>query len=862
MLGRRLGRFHILVELGRGGMGTVWKARDELLGRVVAVKVLDAALSSDVGARRGFRREAEIAAGLDHRFIVPVYEAGEFEEVAFLVMKLVEGETLERFAARRLPPPRDLLRIAAAVTEALAYAHGRDVIHRDITPRNIMVTPVGACVLDFGLARVAGASASSTSHVVGTPAYLAPERLAGRVADARSDLYGLGVVMYEALTGTRPFRGRTTDALYYNIVNGVAVPPRHLRPELDAGTDALIMRLLSRSPEDRPSSAEALAAELSCILATLGTEPASGVADTGAGASPGAPTPVPVTPREYVGGEPAPPARGLADRLASGETRTYLAMLPIEVGEAGDPTPERGRLLSDLTTAVHAGLANLEGLHVMAPDRHPAPDEDARAFARREGANLLLRSTARFAGTTARVVFTLVDPETATHIGGGSADGSLLNPFELEDRLVDAVRQALALPSTPRRSPWRAPRRDPVAGERFALALSYLHRFDNEASIDGAISLLETLLETEGESASVHAALTRAYVYKYQQTRLRSWEARAAQACERAARLDSAAPDVLLAEGELHGAAGRCDEALVRLDRALAMKPDLYEAHLARALALDGAGRAEEAESACRLAIALHAEDWRGYWGLGLILFRHGRYAEAMGPWSRVTELTPDNASGHRNLGSVLFHLDRYDDALAAFRHANEIRPHSMAFYNLGTVLFYLERYDESVEAFEKAVALAPVNPLAWGNLGNACRRAPGREARMREALERAVALMRERFDREPGQALDWTRMAGWLANLGRREEAERTLRRALEQSSNDVYCMVSAGLTFLSLGLRVEAVDWIRRAVENGYSPESLRRSPDLRALADDPEFRRILDGGLQGRAHAFTRESRQGRP
>jgi serine/threonine-protein kinase len=858
MLGRRLGRFHILGELGRGGMGTVWKARDELLGRLVAVKVLGESYSSDAVARRGFRREAEIAAGLDHPFIVPVYEAGEFEEFAFLVMKLVDGETLERFGARRLPPQRDLLRIASAVTEALAYAHGRNVIHRDITPRNIMVTRDGACVLDFGLARVAGATASSSGHVAGTPAYLAPERLGNRPADARSDLYGLGVVMYEALTGTRPFRGETLEALYYAIVSGATEPPRRLRPELDAGTDALIMRLLSPRPEDRPSSAEALAAELGRLRADLERGQAPGSADAANAAS----LPSPAAASETTGDETAPAATRLADRLTSGATRTYLSVPPIEIADGGERTPEHEQLLCDLREAIRAGLANREHLHVVASGRDPGPDEDARDFARRSGANLLLRSSARFAGTTVRIVFTLIDPEAATQIGGGCADGSILHPFELEDRLLDAVREALVLPATTKSSGERARPRDPAAGERFALALSYLHRFDNEASIDGAISLLEALLDTEGESASVHAALARAYGHKYQQTRQRSWEARAARACERAARLDPAAPDVLLAEGELHTVAGRFADALLALDRALVVSPDCFEAHLARARALDGAEQAAEAEHECRRAISLRPSDWRGFHVLGLVLFRHGRYSEAVEPWHHVTELTPDNASGHRNLGSALFHLDRFDDALAAFHQANAIRPHGMAYSNVGTVLFYLERYEESIEAFEKSVALAPADPWGWGNLGNACRRAPGHEPRMREALGQAVALMRERFDREPGQAEDWARMAGWLANLGRRDEAERALRQALELSPNDVHCMVAAGLTFLSLGSKDAAIGWIRRAVESGYSPESLRRSPDLRALVEDAEFRRIVDEGLQGRSAAVTKESQQGRP
>ena len=210
-------------------------------------------------------------------------------------------------------------------------------------------------------------------------------------------------------------------------------------------------------------------------------------------------------------------------------------------------------------------------------------------------------------------------------------------------------------------------------------ALSYLRRSDHDASLDGAITLLEELLASEGDSAEVHAARARAFIKKYRNTSERSWEIRAAQACERAAQLDRDAPEVRLALGELHEATGRFGDALAELDRALAVTPDLYEAHLVRALALDGAQRGDESEQSCRRAIVLQSDDWRGYYTLGLLLFRHGRYAEAVGPWRRVTELTPDNAGSHRNLGSAFFHLDRFDEALDAFRRSNDVRPNAIS---------------------------------------------------------------------------------------------------------------------------------------------------------------------------------------
>jgi tetratricopeptide (TPR) repeat protein len=207
-------------------------------------------------------------------------------------------------------------------------------------------------------------------------------------------------------------------------------------------------------------------------------------------------------------------------------------------------------------------------------------------------------------------------------------------------------------------------------------------------------------------------------------------------------------------------------------------------------------------------------------------------------------------------------HLDQCEPALAAFHRANEIRPHAAAFTNLGTVLFSLERYEECVAAFEKAVALNPSDPWSWGNLGNACRHLPERRARMREALERAVGLMRERLDRGPGDGDAWGRLAGWLANLERNDEARQALGRALETAADDVHCMVRAGHTFLQLGSRDDAIHWLRRAVESGYGVDVLRRDPELRALTGDAEFERILATGSRLRVVGDVGEVREGRP
>jgi len=247
MIGQQISRFRILESLGRGGMASVWRARDELLGRDVAIKILDESLATTAWARNRFRREGEIAALLEHPSIVPVFDAGVSDRFAYMVMKLVEGETLAQRVTRRLAPIGEVIGLATSVLDALDYAHGRGVIHRDVTPRNIMFTTEGhVYVLDFGLARLMGRGETSSGLMTGTPAYIAPETLRGEGVDARGDLYSLGVVLYEAFTGALPFRGDRPAALHFESLHATVSPPSQLRPELGAHIDEFVLRMMAR----------------------------------------------------------------------------------------------------------------------------------------------------------------------------------------------------------------------------------------------------------------------------------------------------------------------------------------------------------------------------------------------------------------------------------------------------------------------------------------------------------------------------------------------------------------------------------------------------------------------------------------
>jgi len=270
---RKIGRYRIISELGRGAMGVVYKAEDPNLDRVVALKTI--ILEKDAEGRAEYHKrfflEAKAAGKLQHPNIVTVFDFGEVDDVAYLAMELLEGTDLRKRVQQGPLPPAEAIEIGCQMAEALAYAHGRGIVHRDIKPANIMLPDRGAAkIMDFGLARMRVADhKTSTGIVLGTPRYMSPEQISGQPVDQRSDIFSLGIVLWEILTGRRLFSGSEMAQVSHSITYDEHEPPTRVNPDLPAMLDFVVARALKKDPAVRYQDASEMAADLHTCLAEL-----------------------------------------------------------------------------------------------------------------------------------------------------------------------------------------------------------------------------------------------------------------------------------------------------------------------------------------------------------------------------------------------------------------------------------------------------------------------------------------------------------------------------------------------------------------------------------------------------------------
>ncbi len=840
-----VGPYRILERLGAGGMGEVYLAEDPRLKRNVALKRLSASPRSGPESRELLLKEARAAAHLSHPNIAVVYDVIEHDEQPFIVMEYVVGETLSSRLKRGPMSPLEVLDIAGQLTSALGEAHRRGIVHRDLKPANVILTHSGRVkILDFGLAKTLisdGAPDTTAGHVMGTPAYMSPEQMLGYRIDHRTDIYSLGLVLFELLTGQKPFDRRERPRLEMETERRVP-RARDLAASVPEEMSDAVAHAMSWEPEKRPQSADHLAAELGIGASSAADGPT--LSKTGERA--------PARPRNTRSTVFVVAALFLVTLsiawLAWNRYRNLeparppvVAVLPLE-NVSGDPSLDYlGVGIAHTLITKLSAIPSITMVSRTATLEFGGGSRDAREVAVDLGASFVVRGSVQRVGDRILITANLVRADDSV-AWGGELEGALDTLFDLQRRLAESLAEALHVNLTPeeRRRLEVPPTKNVDAYADFSQGRYFLER-EQAADEERGIQLLERAVDADPEFALAHAALSEAYWRHYERTKEREWTAKARRSAERARQLDPDHPSVHYALAVIERGTGESQAAVTELRRALALQPNYDDAHRLTGEILAEQGDVGGAARELERAIAIRPDFWGHYRALGLVHYNAGRFAEALSAFQRVTELQPDLATGFQSLGAVHHTVGDLDAAVGYYRRSIELSPNAPSFNNLGTVYYRQEKFAEAAEAYEEARRLEPNRPLTHRNLGDAYRRL-GKDELANASYRRAAELHRSVLDVNPRDGETLGALAVIEAKLGRLDEALRLSEQAvaLAPSSADVAydrAVVSA------LGGRLsEATATLRRAVELGYAVNELRVDDDLAVLRALPEFQSMV--------------------
>jgi len=733
-------RYALERELGRGGMATVYLARDLRHGRLVAIKVLRPEIAAALGPER-FLREIQTAARLTHPHILPLHDSGEAAGSLFYVMPYIEGESLrDRLEREGQLPLEEALRISREVAAALSYAHSHDVVHRDIKPENILLSAGEAVVADFGIARAITAAArgklTETGIAIGTPGYMSPEQGAASArVDERSDIYSLACVLYEMLAGEPPFTGPSAESIVRQHL--AAAPPRvsAMRAAMPPAIEEAIMRALAKTPADRFATAAEFAGALAAPAQRM-RDPGRRTSRLAVGAGLAA-TLVAAAAGLFVLSRPhGTPA-------LAGPTSQSIAVLPF-VNVSGAPQEE---YLSDgISEELINALSKLPQLQVVARPSSFAfkgKNEDVRQIGQALHVATVLGGSVRRAANRLRVTAQLTDARNGYNLWSESYDREMGDVFAVEDEISHAIMRALRvhLVSGDSLRLSRRPTRDVEAYELY-LKGRYFYNKGGFGPVQQALAYFQQALAHDSNYALAYAGIADVYqsltAWSYLRPREGMPKARAA---------------VL---------------------EALALEPTLADAHASlgdQLCVYDWDGSAAEREF--RRAIELNPSLAIAHYFYANCLAAHGRLDEALAEARRAHELDPLNPDVATGLPWALYVARRYDEAIAVQQKALDLEPGSAhAHMLLALPLAGKGSYAEALAEARKMAALAGDAPNFAGILGYVA----GRAGERAEAQQILTALER----RPPGNTAFGIALV--QLGLGNNEQALRWLQAAYEE--------------------------------------------------------------------------------
>jgi len=832
-------RYRIEAEAGEGGMGKVYRATDLDLNRTVALKVVRPDRAGTAESVERLKHEISLASRISHKNVLRIHDLGEVDGLCFVSMAWADGDDLAHLLRRSAPlAEAQIVALGMEICEGLDAACEQNIIHRDLKPANVLLDAAGhPCIADFGLASTMDAEQAppiaNPGEINGTPRYMSPEQVEGKRTDHRTDIYSLGLILYEMATGDIPFEDDSALQTMAQCVTETPKDPKLLNPAISQELANIILRCLERDPLRRYENAHALSNDLRGLGGLRPASLAGRVQKWMYAAVVAALVALTAAVSAWLAGR-----HNATEIPRSGK---YVAVLPFRAVGADSNLKYEAEGVAE---SISARLFSLSSVHPVSPLALEQVDltQPVKAIARKVGANLVIGGSMQSAGNSVTIITSIDNVETGKRLWTKSFSGMRADLLTLEDEICNGVIGALDVKPTlaERERTTVQPTQNLSAYDAY---LKGRDTYKNRRDADGANAALTLFEQASAKDPAFALAWTGVADASLEMYRLKHdsfWSEKAIAAANEARSRNDNLPEVHLSLGSIYTATGKNAQAVSEIRRALQLEPNSDDGYVRLGRAYLVTGQRDAAIAALKKAVALNPYYWYNHNQLGIAYYTMGRDTDALQEFKRVVELDPTKPSAHNAMGIIYARHRPWEKCIPEFKKAIQLKPSANTYTNFATAYFNAGHYAESVPLFEKAAELDPADMLAVGNLADSYRQAKQRE-KAQAAYDRAIELAYKQLEVNPQDGATLGNLARFYGGKGVPAKAREEISRARSINAANSQLMYDEALVDALAGNPQESLRALTRALEHGYSVDEARKDPDLAAVRALPGFREL---------------------